>query len=367
MYSLGSNTFKVSFLFFRITVAVSLMFLSIMMSLISKSHAQSPRLAVLELQGDVGTLAQRQAWTDSIRKSALTLLRDHGVMVIDRDQFAQLVDPSRDLSDCVGLCAAAIAREVGAHWSLSGSLTQDGSKAVLTLKVHNSMGSLLGVEQSRSTLLEITQQQLAPLTEKLINSSLFTVDEDEGEDETDRVEEKKSAVVDTQSSDQKNDIKSWSLVNTELGQHCASPLVTIDEYQQCVQAGVCDQAATWGTCKGDLHSPIRCINLKQALTFSRWKKGWIPSVNEWRALMSQSRGGSRFFEWAVPEGYSVRKAAEWRHRFQVMDQKSLKTAATVTVVKLSPTGRFQSKRTPPAFQVSDLSFRVITANLDLCQ
>ena len=365
MYGLVSGSFPVRFLFLKVMAFISLFIISGVTCMVSKSYAESPRLAVLELQGDLGTLAQRQAWTDGIRRRALTLLRDHGVMVIDRDQFAQLVDPSRDLSDCVGLCAAAIAREVGAHWSLSGSLTQDGSNALVTLKLHNAMGSLLGVEQIRGVLLKVTQQELAPMTERLIKSALFSPDEDE-DDAVETSGHEEAVAVDSNPSDQKSEPEPWQLVNTEKGQHCVSPLITIAEYQQCVQAGVCNQTATWGTCQGDQHSPVRCINLKQALTFSRWKKGWIPSLKEWSMVMGQRHRGSTFFEWVVPQNYSTRQAAEWRDRFQRIDQRSLKAAAPIEVMNFSADGQFRRRQTPPAFQVTDLSFRVITANLDLC-
>jgi hypothetical protein len=336
------------------------------------THASVPRLAVLELQGELGTLLQKQAWTDSIRRAALTLLRDHGVMVIDRDQFAQLVDPKRDLSDCVGLCAAEIAREVGAHWSLSGSLAKDGKTAMITLKLHNASGALLAVEQSRGALIKLTQDQIVPMTKRLITVGLFT---DEDESDTDEMNEEHSvgspqneAILKAKALPVKD--RRWHAVRTERGQVCISPLVTIGEYQKCVQAGVCTDRATWGRCKDQNEAPVRCIDIKQALTFSRWRQAWLPSLKEWQALMTQARLTTSLFEWVIPDqAKTLGEVAEWRSQYLNMDHQTLKRSPPIDIVKSSIKGRHGQtgrRRAPPSFKVPDLSFRVITANLQKC-
>jgi hypothetical protein len=343
-----------------------------LMHQVKVTHASVPRLAVLELQGELGTLSQRQAWTDSIRRAALTLLRDHGVMVIDRDQFAQLIDPKRDLSDCVGLCAAEIAREIGAHWSLSGSLANDGKTAMITLKLHNASGALLAVEQSRGALIKLTQDQLVPMTERLITVGLFT---DEDESDTDEINEEHSADLPQDEAILKaktlpTEDRIWHIVSTERGQVCMSPLVTIGEYQNCVQAGVCTDRATWGRCEAQNEAPVRCIDLKQALTFSRWRQAWLPSLKEWQALMTQARFTTSLFEWVIPDqAKSSREVAEWRSQYLNMDHQTLKRSPPIDVVRSSIQGRSRQigrRRAPPSFKVPDLSFRVITADLQKC-
>ena len=82
------------------------------------------RLAVLELQGEIGTIQQKQIWTDYVRSVAIDLLKNERIFVIDRDQFKVLLDPQKSMSDCTDLCAAEMARELGAHWSLSGTLSK---------------------------------------------------------------------------------------------------------------------------------------------------------------------------------------------------------------------------------------------------
>ena len=79
------------------------------------------RLAVLEIQGNVGGIAERQAWTDVIRASAISSLATTNISVIDREQFKLLVNPKKNLSDCADLCVVQLTRELGAKWSLSSS------------------------------------------------------------------------------------------------------------------------------------------------------------------------------------------------------------------------------------------------------
>ena len=114
---------------------------------------RSKRLAVLELQGNVGSIQQKQIWTDYIRAISIKVLKTEQIQVIDRDQFKILLDPAKSLADCTDLCAAEMARELGAHWSLNGNVSKlnlDKQTAMMiTLKLHDASGSLLGIEQKR--------------------------------------------------------------------------------------------------------------------------------------------------------------------------------------------------------------------------
>jgi formylglycine-generating enzyme required for sulfatase activity len=83
-------------------------------------------------------------------------------------------------------------------------------------------------------------------------------------------------------------IKSFDISKTE---------VTVGQYQQCVDAGVCslpgDQndhvSCNWGQLHRDLH-PINCVDWLQARTFAKWVGGDLPTEAQWEYVArSQSK------------------------------------------------------------------------------
>jgi hypothetical protein len=342
------------------------------------SRVLESRLAVLELQGDVGTLSQRQAWSDTIRASALQTLDTHHIHVIDRDQFSALINPERDLSDCVGMCAAEIAREVNAQWSLSGALIQSEKQAIITLKVHDASGQLLGIEQRLSVLSSLSTGLLSKMTRSLLMRSLKLSISSQNEREVD------SVVLNNQGDDQEMDTSAhierdkkqtssddpysslWISLNHRGDKtYCVSPLITQQQYQRCIDDHACTPTSTWGRCLTHPTDVVRCLNIQQALQFAQWSGGWIPSVQEWKlwAKQAQSQISADLpFEWVVPQSKRRRGEAKWRERHLKISPQRLRASSPITAYQLNSHDRrrlFSTRRAPLAFAVTDLSFRVM--------
>lgn len=355
-------------------------------SFYSVSRAEmTPRLAVLELQGDVGTLQQRQFWSDTIRAASLEALYGYQVSVIDRDQFLMLIQPGRDLSACIGMCAAQIAREVGARWSLSGQLLDQRRQFSVTLKVHSASGDLLGVEQVLIPRTQLTKR-LALLTKKLILRTLLAGAEDQEDrsaddvDDTDDVDEdvfpdhdgkhetstgtqpmSRSQSQMTVGSDQ---VSARTMIERQGRRGCAGPLVTQKSYRSCVEAGHCTASASWGKCQSKDQEPIVCTSIQQALQFAMWSGGRLPSIKDLLALSKEPTWvharpaiNSSLSEWTLPVEHPEEQIL-WSKRISTLDVKDLRTESKVPVWQFSQ-GKALSRMVPPAFQTTHISFRVV--------
>ena len=362
----------------------------------SNSHAipiqEYKRLAVLELQGEPGSVQQKQVWTDQVRAIALRLLKDKEILVIDRDQFKVLLDPNRQLNDCIGLCAAELARELGAHWSLSGQLSKllvskaqqntHKSRFNLTLKLHDASGALLAVQQrSFSKLLHI-HKYLAQMTNALIKQGLLPMLNDHVLNHINELDDEKGhpdANLDHTLQDEKDvnlpikyGLDRFTLIKTEAGSLCVSPLVKVSEYESCVAQGQCTVRPTWGNCRAKADEPVRCINLQQALLYSRWSSSNLPSLKELKVLFAQEDLRQEFFEWIRPlPDRSSQAFKAWQDSILDLDPQKLKSYPKQTVAQTMDKQRglsdISTKSYPPAFQVSQLSFRVLTKDLDSCR
>ena len=362
--------------------------LLLLFSTVYQVHAfAESRLAVLELQGEVGTIAQRQAWTDSVRSAAIKVLRGSDIAVIDRDQFRELLDPQRDLSQCVGLCAAELAREVGAHWSLSGSLVtepngvhhgSDGEQVLFTLKLHSASGALMEVKQVRGDILEVGRNHIPSLTQDLLKAVFKPLESNIPESvEAHRDPDNHSASPrDDQAAerDEKSVQEVWTVFSTDSSSvtRCVSPLVSSADYQQCVASGTCQPAARWGRCRVRPSQPVRCVNLQQALQYSQWRGAALLTVHEWRTWIMTTKHDTGLYEWLSPSSES--QSTGWREKILTMGRSSLKSASPLFAFRYAQrraqhgekTGRVKSRRSPPAFQVADLSFRIITTSPSDC-
>ena len=355
--------------------------LLIFASLTSTSHSElTPRLAVLELQGDVGSLKQRQVWSDTVRAASLEALHGYQVSVIDRDQFLMLIQPGRDLSTCIGMCAAQIAREVGARWSLSGQLVDQKHSLSVTLKVHAASGDLLGVEQESIQREQLTKR-LMFLTKSLILRTLIGDEEDEEERSVDDLDEelsvkhesghdtKTAQQVTAQSEAEKTQREESTLSPTMIERQgkriCVGPLITQKVYRSCVEKGPCTASASWGKCQSKDDEPVVCINIQQALQFAKWSGGRLPSVKDWLALSKQSAAwvqarrsmGPSLSEWTLPVEYPEEQRL-WSQRMSTLDTKDLRTENKVPVWQFAH-GKALSRMVPPAFQTTQTSFRVV--------
>ena len=306
--------------------------LIIALCFISSTFAEErSRLAVLELQGELGSISQKQTWSDTMRAEAIELLKGREILVIDRAQFQTLINPKKSLRDCVGLCEAQIAREVGARWSLSARISADippepsthvkgrpslksGPLYTLTLKLHRVDGSLLKIAQKSQLKLQgvteairlNTREALSPLCQPVEPSSVNA--RTPIEDPPSSYERAEGAPLEPLPTKLKP--TRWRFVphlkNPKHGL-CVSETITYGHYLECVQMGTCSPATLLGRCNqgGQLNARLGCIDVAQAATFAKELGGRLPSSREWRMIQTlcpecmSERGGRPSFEWVL--------------------------------------------------------------------
>ena len=336
------------------------------------------RLAILELQGEIGTIQQKQIWTDYVRSVAINLLKSEGILVIDRDQFKVLLDPQKSLSDCTELCAAEMARELGAHWSLSGTLSKMSFDQVqdmmVTFKLHDASGTLLGVQQSHFSEKKDMTKYLGKMTRSLLVQNLVPkqVNSVSHEDELKQANRQERKVkVDESNAPKQPGLKQSTLVKTRSSSLCISPLVKTQEYEACVQQGVCTARPQWGNCQSKTDEPVTCVNLQQALLYSQWKASSLPSLSSLKALFAQTKLRQKVFEWTSPIPLSSSKKLKvWQENLIKLNDRELKTYPKQGTARGKRTGervQITPKKYPPAFQVGHLSFRIATQDLSKCK
>ena len=354
----------------------------------AKFASAQKRLAILELQGEVGRFTERQAWTDRMRAVAIDALSSTNISVIDREQLKLLINPERKLSDCVGMCAVELTRELGAQWSLSGSLIKDQSlksgEVSLTLKLHSASGQTLAIQHAQGPLNEMIQKELTVLTRSVLNAGLLNEFKLQNEVnlQTSRVDvvprsqdedRKPYASQTTPRSKHTRRSSQWTRFKDGESVHCVSPLISHAQYQGCVDAQVCDPTPKTSRCVVSADEPVRCVNLQQALQYSHWKDGRLFTVNEWGEWAKSSQLDEALFEWLIPNlihdsSISLRSSQiqKWQKEQLSLDRRALRQASPIKVYR-SYGSQISDRRSPLAFALPDLSFRIVKQELSLCE
>jgi hypothetical protein len=153
-----------------------------------------------------------------------------------------------------------------------------------------------------------------------------------------------------------------------------SPLITRDQYSACIHAGRYSPPANWGRCEGERDQPVNCVHVQQALSYAAWSGGWLPDQREWahwlQRLIEEAQGidqsdktyysSGSMYEWVVPSD-SSEVSSKWRESLLRSSYRDLKVGRPIEVrrVALGAAASSLSRRSPLAFQVPDLSFRVV--------
>ena len=341
------------------------------------------RLAVLELQGDVGTLKERQRWIDHARSVALERMKGSDVRVLDREDFEALLPPDASLASCVGQCSAQVARSIGAHWALSATLQLQGSTIHVTLKLHSADGKLLSVKQGqlsrlegedqlRATIATLTYEALEPIAP--LQPPNFLTHHPEHEPEAEPGSGPRAELEPTRAP--KGDLAlrapspkpigplKWWRSPEERSARCLSERVRWVDYLRCVDAGACSEPPVREGCERVADEPVRCVDLSQALSYVVWLQRqsphlthrsprMLPTISELRALKSANAGLFSSsdvvrMEWVVTSSSPT----------SPLPPRALKVAPKELTARLNHRGELSTRPTPPAFQLPQLGFRL---------
>ena len=114
------------------------------------AYAEVQRLAVLEFRGigvrDVGLLA---SLSDGIRSGLIKSVHTDQFLVMTQESTLQILkDQGKDASCIEGECEVEVARNIGADFVISGTITKISERYVVTIKLHDTQTSaLLASEQ----------------------------------------------------------------------------------------------------------------------------------------------------------------------------------------------------------------------------
>jgi len=139
---------------------------------IQPAWSEEERMAVLEIQAATLTVDERMVLTDEIRGAAIDTLRGRILVMTRENMEVMLTDMGIDTCIAEGSCEVETARNLGAHYVITGTISPFGDQLAASLKLHDARtGALLNTERVSATraveLLnafpEATFQLLAPL------------------------------------------------------------------------------------------------------------------------------------------------------------------------------------------------------------
>jgi len=339
----------------------------------AQAQAQAARLAVFELSGGYGSITARQRWSSYARAEALAQLRGSGVRVIDRDDFVQLLPPERSLEDCAGQCSAQLAREVGAHWALSGSLEAGPEALHLGFRLHSASGELLAVAQrslpkqpSEATLAAeiraLSAEALEPISARPRPSAVPLRPQLSPQPSPQPKARGASEVEAPAPSQPELGALAWWRVKSAEGARCLSEPLRHADYLTCVEEGGCAATPTRDGCRGARGAALSCVDLSQALSYVRWRAQRddrayeLPSLIELKLLKSLLGSQSA-------QASQGRVSMEWlrgpNSPTQALSRAALRRAPKVKVARHERRSSALTTRPyPPAFQLPELGFRL---------
>ena len=110
----------------------------LVMAVCTTAFAQK-RVAVLPLTNKAGlTNAEKQYLTDTVRGIAVDGLQNTNMVVINRANMEVLLGPNKTMNECVGSCAVDTAKNLQAHYVVTGELVKVFGGFRLSLRAHAS-------------------------------------------------------------------------------------------------------------------------------------------------------------------------------------------------------------------------------------
>jgi TolB-like protein len=137
------------------------------------AQAAERRLAVLEFQGSKIEEDTLKTFTDAVRGGALEGLAGRGVDVMTRENMMAMLKAMGKKECNEGECEVETARNIGADYVVSGSVTHIENLYVVTLKIHESKnGSLLATDMVKAKTQVQVLDQLREHGRDLLKASM---------------------------------------------------------------------------------------------------------------------------------------------------------------------------------------------------
>ena len=296
--------------------------------------------------------------TDVVRTMTAFLPKDEYVIITNDNIDVLLRDQDKNLEDCVGECALDTARNLGAHFLITGKVIRFGSSLRVSLNLITSetgnvftspglikgkgvedleqpiqlaaLGLMLQISDSFKQELESKagvdpKKQLqcvlnpslcqGPRTRTVTSSGISKPSSARSERGSNQVSRSSSPKQLSSEQARQNVIRSLKMIEILGGSFLMGSLdgdddelpvhrvhlksfyiskteVTVGQYRQCVNAGVCSKPNTGSKCNwsqsGRDDHPINCVDWNQARTFAKWVGGDLPSESQWEFA---ARGG----------------------------------------------------------------------------
>jgi len=134
-----------------------------------------PRVAVLELQGELPTTAL-SLLSDKVRAGVLDAAQGRDIIVMSRENMAIMAkDMKVDLSCVEGACEVETGRNIGAAIVVSGGVTQMSGVWLCTVKVHRTdTGALISTGDAEAASPLKLRNEIPPLVARLMRKALGT-------------------------------------------------------------------------------------------------------------------------------------------------------------------------------------------------
>ena len=118
-----------------ISVTLSLIILSPLVCYSEEGYLEKERVAVMELRNRSKVKPREVRYLTNLIRQAASRLPQSKYMIMTTDNMKVMLPPGKKLSDCVGECPVEIARNIGAHWFVTGEVIKFGRDLRISLNL----------------------------------------------------------------------------------------------------------------------------------------------------------------------------------------------------------------------------------------